>query len=145
MTFVKGYKITEEHRRKLSLSHQGKSSNMKGQHHSIETKIKISKMMKKLHKDGKGNGFQKGHQGFWDSWTKEAKEKLWKGDNVGYKGLHKWVKKCKGKPKICEHCGIDCEEKRLEWANIDHKYKRNLDDFISLCCKCHRCYDKLNN
>ena len=33
----------------------------------------------------------------------------------------------------------------IHWANIDHKYRRNLDDWIGLCAKCHRRYDIENN
>ncbi len=29
----------------------------------------------------------------------------WSGDNVGYSGLHKWVKKNLIKPKQCQFCG----------------------------------------
>jgi len=69
----------------------------------------------------------------------------WKGDNAGYDAIHKWIYRQKGKPKICKHCGISYKEKRLEWINIDHKYKRDIDDFISLCVSCHRKYDFKNN
>lgn len=38
MVFFKGYKHSEEIRKKMSESHTGKSSGMKGKHHSEETK-----------------------------------------------------------------------------------------------------------
>jgi len=70
----------------------------------------------------------------------------WKGDNASYNAIHSWIVRHKGKPQVCEHCGATCKERRLSWANIDHKYCRNLDDFISLCYSCHRKYDiKYNN
>jgi hypothetical protein len=70
----------------------------------------------------------------------------WKGDNVGYSGIHKWVIKWKGKPKMCEKCGrTDLEGHNFHWANIDHKYRRVLDDYIRLCVQCHTDYDKDNN
>lgn len=65
----------------------------------------------------------------------------WKGDKVKYRALHDWVRKYKGKPEICEHCGATIKDRRLCWANIDHKYRRNLNDFISLCYSCHKKYD----
>lgn len=68
----------------------------------------------------------------------------WKGDGVGYSGLHKWVARELGEPSKCEHCGTT-EANKYEWANIDHLYKRNLNDWIRLCTKCHRKHDYENN
>jgi len=62
----------------------------------------------------------------------------WMGDNVNYQGVHAWVRKCKGKPKICEICGSTAY---IDWANKHHTYKRRLDDYISLCRSCHMKYD----
>jgi hypothetical protein len=64
----------------------------------------------------------------------------WLGDSVGYFALHEWVRKWKGKPQVCESCGTT-EAKKYEWANVDHKYRRVLDDYIQMCTKCHRKYD----
>lgn len=65
----------------------------------------------------------------------------WKGDKAGYVAIHIWVKHHKGQPQVCEHCGVTAEEKRLQWANVDHKYCRNLNDYIQLCSSCHKLYD----
>lgn len=65
----------------------------------------------------------------------------WKGENVGYVGLHRWVYKMLGKPMECELCN-STESKRFEWANKSHKYKRDINDWIRLCAKCHKFYDK---
>lgn len=67
----------------------------------------------------------------------------WKGDEVGYRGLHDWITTQKGSPTICEHCGIDSvkEKKRLVWANKSHNYLRQVDDWMRLCYRCHRRYD----
>ena len=63
--------------------------------------------------------------------------------SAGYSALHKWVRKWKGKPTVCESCGrTDC---RIEWANSDHKYRRVLDDYIALCVPCHFVFDRENN
>lgn len=67
----------------------------------------------------------------------------WKGENAGYNSIHRWVDREKGSPKKCEHCGTE-SAKAYDWANIDHKYKRNLDDYIRLCRSCHRRYDYEN-
>ena len=63
----------------------------------------------------------------------------WKGDKVGYAALHDWVYKVKGRPIKCEHCGKT--KKRFYWANKSQKYKRDIDDWLSLCASCHRKYD----
>lgn len=66
----------------------------------------------------------------------------WLGDDVGYSGLHIWVKKNLGKPPKCEHCEKDnLFGKAIHWANKDHKYRRNLEDWIRLCAACHTKYD----
>lgn len=58
----------------------------------------------------------------------------WKGDNVGYNGLHSFVKNRKGKPNRCD----DCKNKLpLDLANISGNYLRELDDWEWLCRKCH--------
>lgn len=64
----------------------------------------------------------------------------WKGSDVGYHPLHQWVSRHKKCPGKCERCGV--KNKRLEWANKSRKYLRNLSDWIRLCCKCHREYDR---
>ena len=66
----------------------------------------------------------------------------WKGNEVGKGGLHNWVKRHKGTPKICEHCG-NKKAKKYEWANKSRKYKRSLDDWLRLCTSCHAKYDYL--
>lgn len=71
----------------------------------------------------------------------EEKHPMWLGDNVGYTGIHKWVVRWLGKPSVCHMCGTT-NAKKYEWANIDHSYKRVLDDYIRMCTKCHREYDK---
>lgn len=60
---------------------------------------------------------------------------LWKGDNVGYRGIHYWVRREKGIPKKCSNCG---SIKNVQWANIDHQYKRDINDYIELCSSCHK-------
>lgn len=63
----------------------------------------------------------------------------WKGDKVGYGGVHQWLYKVKGRPIKCEHCGTIVG--KFEWANINHSYKRTTEDYIGLCISCHRKFD----
>lgn len=65
--------------------------------------------------------------------------KRWKGDNVGYVGLHTWVKNHKPRVELCQICNI---KKSEELANISQKYKRDINDFMWLCKKCHNAQDK---
>jgi hypothetical protein len=57
----------------------------------------------------------------------------------GYSAKHQWIKRKLGKPTKCEFCG---SINYLQWANKSHKYKWELDDWLSLCRKCHQKYDK---
>lgn len=83
-----------------------------------------------------------------NTWSKnryvENKSIFWKGDNIGYRAKHLWVIKWKGKPKKCENCGTE-DARKYEWANIDHSYRRILDDYIRMCTSCHRKYDMEHN
>lgn len=65
----------------------------------------------------------------------------WKGDKVGYGALHVWVRKYKGTPNKCEFCQT-IQAKRYYWANKSREYKRDLDDWLRLCGKCHWRYDQ---
>lgn len=67
----------------------------------------------------------------------------WKGDKVSVLALHSWVQRCKGSPTKCVDCGTTT--KKLSWANVDHKYRRVLDDFVGRCASCHSIYDREYN
>lgn len=69
----------------------------------------------------------------------------WKGDKVGYHGIHDWIRSVRGAPSECDKCGFKEEIRpafatrdRFEWANISRKYKRDINDWIRLCIRCHR-------
>ena len=97
----------------------------------------------------KGNTISKGHIA-WNKGGKNPKiagknNHQWKGDNVSYNQLHKWVVKYLGKPNVCEHCGksgLSSKQRQIDWANKSHEYKRDLSDWIRLCKKCHYHYDR---
>lgn len=63
----------------------------------------------------------------------------WKGDRVGYQELHRWVRRNKVKPAGCLCCGTTL--KPLDWANLSHEYKRDLEDWVALCRPCHGHHD----
>lgn len=67
----------------------------------------------------------------------------WKGDEVGYYALHSWVVRNLGQPTMCEFCGKNkLKGNKIHWANKSHKYKRDMNDWIRLCAKCHWHYDR---
>ena len=68
-----------------------------------------------------------------------SKNPNWKGDDVGYKPLHSWIRDHKTKTEKCENCGTyDIE---TELANISGEYKRDVKDYKWLCRKCHMIED----
>ena len=62
----------------------------------------------------------------------------WKGDKVGYSGLHTWLQRNYGKAEKCSKCGSN---KNVQWANISGDYKRIISDWRQLCVVCHRRFD----
>jgi hypothetical protein len=103
--------------------------------HSKEWNKKISNGVKLQHKEGRVNLV-----GFTRNALEKAWRKTWKGEKVSYVGLHQWVRRKKGAPKKCEFCRTT-KAKKFEWANIDHRYRRDIEDYIRLCTSCHRFYD----
>lgn len=93
--------------------------------------------------------FQKGHTP-----TEEQKNKMqltWEHNrnvsfetkNLSYRELHKYIENIIGKPDTCEHCGkTGLTGRKIHWANKSRKYKKELSDWIRLCVKCHKAYDK---
>ncbi len=113
----RAYRHTDEAKKKIGIASLG-NKNMLGKKLSVESKNKISEAL--------------------------AGEKCykWKGDDVGYVGLHAWVRKHLGKPTKCEHCGQDgLTGMKIHWANKSHMYLRNVKDWLRLCVRCHSEYD----
>lgn len=64
-------------------------------------------------------------------------------ENPSYNAIHKWVNYNLGTPLECTDCGFQSENRRqFHWANISKEYKRDKDDWIRLCVKCHHNWDK---
>jgi len=157
MAFKKGHIVSEEIRRKLSESLKGKKRSyytpsrfQKGHKHSKEVLEKISRAntghivseetkqkiretnlrLRKRPPSGYGR-------------FKKVNGKIVINSST-YTAVHQWIVREKGRPKKCEMCGTT-EKNRYDWANKDHKYARKLEDYMCLCVKCHRKYDKENN
>lgn len=109
-----------------------------------------------------GFGFKKGHKA-WNKgikgthfsrktefkkgmvpWNKGLPEHLqtnWRGNRVGYWGIHSWIEKQLGTPRRCEKCGTT-SAKKYDWSNKSGNYKRNISDWQRLCVTCHFYYDR---
>jgi len=77
--------------------------------------------------------------GCYHRFVRDAARPDWKGDAVSYAGLHQWVRRLKGRPARCQFCG---KTGGLEWANVSGEYKREAGDWMALCVRCHRRYDR---
>ena len=66
----------------------------------------------------------------------------WKGENVTYKTLHRWLKRRFPKPNSCDFCG---QVVPVDWANKSGAYKRDITDWLGLCRKCHLYFDFVLN
>jgi hypothetical protein len=134
--------LTEKRLKALELGRVSRGSKLKGRKLTEEHRLNISKgkLNKKLSLSHRKE-LSKARIGKFNN----EKSFSWKGDNVGYGGLHDWVKKKLGKSKICEMCGNSRESKQMHWANKSGEYKREICDWIRLCIICHKKYDKINN
>ena len=60
----------------------------------------------------------------------------WRGDDISYRGIHKWVERQLGKAIKCVK-NPSHKSTRYHWANVSGKYKRDLNDFRQLCPSCN--------
>ena len=75
------------------------------------------------------------------SMSEETKNKVigeknhgWKGNEVGYMGLHNWIRRHYGTATKCINGHI---AKRYVWANKSGEYKRELSDWQEVCDSCN--------
>jgi len=144
-----GGTITPEHKNKMVLALIEKGAWNKGKHtgnHGNGFKRGITPWNKGLKGLVPWNKNKKGLQVGWSKGLKGIgmgiKNGMWKGNGVGYFGLHLWIKRMLGAPLKCVHCGTTNQDRVLQWANISGEYKRDVKDFMSLCVPCHSKYDR---
>lgn len=111
---IRGKHHTEETKRKISIGNMGRSAWNKGIPHSVQSKIKMS-----ISQKGK---------------KKSINNPMWKGDDVGVSALHEWIKRRLIKSDFCQKCN---KNKAYYLTNISGQYKRDLNDWIWLCRRCH--------
>jgi len=127
--FIKGYKPvwSKKSREKLSKTckERGTGKWMTGRKLSAEIRAKI----------------KKNNAHYWRG--KDRPEMIKDNPTIG--SLHKWVETKLGKAQ--NYKCLHCDNQARDWANKDHSYKRNLNDYLPLCRSCHKKYDlkrKLN-
>lgn len=114
---------------------------LKGQKMSEETRAKISVALK-----GNRNGEKRS---IGQKRTPEMRARMSAGRRAGseargplsYSAVHKRLRKDRGTPSLCEHCGTTTA-KKFEWAytgpgHQSGSYSANLADYIRLCTSCH--------
>lgn len=130
-------------------SHRRKYCSRKCYSSNVHSKI-ISKALKGVPKTQEHvKAASDAHRGIKHPSIQGENHPFWKGDDVGYHAVHDWIAKNKEKPKECLHCGKkpgfdSIGRNKIHWANVSGEYKRDLNDFIPLCIKCHRDYDGTN-
>ena len=70
---------------------------------------------------------------------------LWK-ENVSYSAAHKWAGRHMKPPKKCKCCGVSLcpicgQPGNIHRCNVDHKYRKRLEDWFWACSQCHKNYD----
>lgn len=118
-SMFKGTKLSEERRKQISNVQKGKVL-------SEDTKRKMSEKHKLI-------GTTPPHYSGEEHYN-------WKGDEVGYYGVHVWMQKQFGTPSKCENCGTE-EDTKYNWSNNSGNYLRDRTDWQRLCIKCHRVKD----
>jgi hypothetical protein len=54
---------------------------------------------------------------------------------------NKRIEALKGRPRKCEVCGSDSQQRTYDWANLTGKYD-DPSDYMRMCRSCHWKHDK---
>ena len=65
---------------------------------------------------------------------------------LSYTAVHKRLRKDRGTPSLCEHCGTTTA-KKFEWAftgegHENGAFSADLSEYIRLCTSCHMRFDR---
>lgn len=102
---------TEEHRKKISMALIGIKRTF-----TVEHRKKLSDIKKKALSNPKNHPY-------------------YKGKKASYRAIHMYIIRKLGRASKCSKCTK--ETGRIHWSNIDHKYSRDLKDWVQLCSGCH--------
>lgn len=69
------------------------------------------------------------------------KNPKWKGDSVGYRALHAWVRRNLPQSETCELCSTKPESGWMDLANVTGVYTREFSNWKYVCRMCHRKVD----
>lgn len=119
--------MTEEHKRKISLSNIGK-------HFNVNPEVEKERRRK----------IGEAHRGMKHPWTSKRlrenqfgdKNPGWTGENASYGSIHAWLQKYKKRNYWCE-LGKHKIDGQSDFALIGGEYTRNLDDYVEACRSCH--------
>ena len=162
---LKGRKLSDEHKKKISKTLQGHIPWNKGLTKEIDERVK-SAWNKGLTKETDERVRKYGEKLKGRKYTEETLKKMsevqkgekshmfgkfgkdhpaWMGDNVCIDRLHKRVAKIKLKPDVCDICHQKVDDKgdaELALSNIrNHKYTDDPDDYQYVHISCHNKYD----
>jgi hypothetical protein len=130
----KGERMSIEQKLKISNSLKGrKFSNERKKHISESLKGRV---LSKSHKENISKSLKGDKRLATNKGKFGVEHSAWKGDDVGYGGVHMWLYKNKKRVGICKSCGIVC--KKSEFHNISGEHRRDVNDYIELCNSCHK-------
>ena len=81
MSRPKGSKLTEKHKKRISKAQEGKKGYWYGKKMTKKTREKMSRSAPRRMGEDNPN---------------------WKGDSIGYEGVHSWLEREYGRPQKCE-------------------------------------------
>jgi hypothetical protein len=116
---------------KGKLRHYVNGHERRGKHHNIDSKVKL----RTANLGSKNPMYGKSREGL-----HRENNFAWKGDKVGYHGLHNWVRKYLPKPEFCSIC---LKYRPTDLANVTGIYNRDFENWDYFCHQCHIRHDIL--
>ena len=130
--------LSEETKRKISEALKGHPSYQNKERGKKISKAQKGKKLTEEHRKRISKGIEGNTNMLGKSGEKSAS---WLGDDVGYSGVHVWVRQTLGQEKKCSFCKTE-EDRMYHWANISGEHKREVTDWVRLCVPCHSAFDR---